>query len=468
MKETAKLLMNNAYLDILHRCENGTVTSKQNWDFSHIMLNIRELVKKYNLTWQPDQVIPTDLSIADRVFQAGLELIRETGVFYQTTGRIIRFEPGEFEAAAQNALTNLEMGEGTDSRVLFARTIQDDRPPLIWAGNPGAPTPEDLFYPMVMSWIKEPIVDLATCGSLTHIHGHEVHTGEPTEIAATRKELQMLRGALDEAGRPGMGLLAAQSSVSELGDLAAARPDLLRPSDAHLVAMLNELVFDQKNLARVVNSLDYGMRNASLATVMVGGLAGDAPGAAVLQTASFLAANLVCKAHYHLLHPIHIRHVATSTRAVMWVQAVVLQAFARNAPCIIVADIYPKSGAGTRELLFEVAANSIATSVCGGHLEGVGSADGALPNSSGLECRWMGEMGHALTTMKPSLAEANDLVIRILQKYEHIFDIPGGNPGRPFDQVYNIETYVPTSSWQSMYEEVKKEIAGMGIPIRES
>ena len=102
------------------------------------------------------------------------------------------------------------------------------------------------------------------------------------------------------------------------------------------------------------------MRNASLATVMVGGLAGDAPGAALVQIASFILANLVCRAHYHLLHPIHIRHVATSTKAVMWVQSAVEQAFARNAPCIIVSDIYPKSGAMTRELLVEVAANAIA------------------------------------------------------------------------------------------------------------
>ena len=174
-------------------------------------------------------------------------------------------------------------------------------------------------------------------------------------------------------------MLAAQSSVSELGDLAVCHPDYLRPCDSHLVPMLNELIIDHRNMARAVNSMEYGMRNASLACVMVGGLAGDAPGAAVVQAASFIAANLVCLADYHLLHPIHIRHVATSTRSVMWVQGVVEQAFARNAPCIIVSDIYPKSGSLTRELLYEVAANAIAITVSGGHLEGVGANDGAAP-----------------------------------------------------------------------------------------
>lgn len=42
-------------------------------------------------------------------------------------------------------------------------------PPLVWAGNPGAPTPEELFMPCVMSWMQESVVDLATCGSITRV-----------------------------------------------------------------------------------------------------------------------------------------------------------------------------------------------------------------------------------------------------------------------------------------------------------
>jgi methylamine---corrinoid protein Co-methyltransferase len=260
-------------------------------------------------------------------------------------------------------------------------------------------------------------------------------------------------------------MLAAQSSVSELGDLAVAHPDYLRPCDSHLVPLLNEMVIDHRNIARAVNSIEYGMRNASLACVMVGGLAGDAPGAAVVQAASFIVANLVCLADYHLLHPIHIRNVATSTRAVMWVQGVVEQAFARNAPCIIVADIYPKSGALTRELLYEVAANAIAITVSGGHLEGVGANDGVSPNGTGLEARLMGEVGHAVTRQGLNLAEANRLVLRLLEKYEHVFQQPGGNPGVRFDQAYDLKTLQPLPQWTRLYHEVKAELNQLGLQI---
>ena len=53
------------------------------------------------------------------------------------------------------------------ARTLFPRKIMDERPPLVWAGNPGAPTPQALFIPCVKSWAQEPIVDLITCGSIT-------------------------------------------------------------------------------------------------------------------------------------------------------------------------------------------------------------------------------------------------------------------------------------------------------------
>lgn len=454
--------MARPYLHLIERGQNGPVIRKEDWELDRVVMTTRRLVKKYKIDWSPDEVVPCG-DVADRIFQAALELAQSIGVFLASTGRIIEFEDGEVADGLKTMPQALVMGEGADARTLYARQVLDPRPPLVWAGNPGVPTPEEIFQPMVMSWMQEPVVDLVTCGSLTRVDGYDVHTAEPTEITATRRELRLMREGLRKVGRPGMGMLAAQSSVSELGDLAVAHPDYLRPCDSHLVPMLNEMAIDHRNMARAVNSMEYGMRNASLACVMVGGLGGDAPGSAVVQAASFMAANLVCLADYHLLHPIHIRHVATSTRSVMWVQGAVEQAFARNAPTIVVSDIYPKSGSLTRELLYEVAANAIAITVSGGHLEGVGANDGATPNGTGLEARLMGEVGHAVTRQGFTLEAANRLVLRLLEKYEHVFSQPGGNPGARFDQAYNLETLTPVPQWSKLYHEVKDELRRMGL-----
>ena len=452
-----------SYLDIIDRANNGPYISEDNWDLEKVAMTTMKIVEKYDLAWNPEEIVTDDPGLADTIFDAGLELAQTLGAYSRSTERIIEFEPGELELGMRLMPQTLVMGEGKDARTLYARRIMDERLPLVWAGNPGAPHPEELFVPAVLSWAQEPIVDMITCGTLVEVDGREVRTEDPIEIISTRRELQYLRQILRQVGRPGMGMLAAQSSVSELGDLATAHPDYLRPCDAHLVPMLNELKMDNRNVARAVNSLEYGMRNASLPCVIVGGLGGDAPGSAVVNVASFIISNLTCLSDYHLCHPIHMLHVATTTRSVLWVENIVQQAFARNAPCIIVSDIYPKSGACTRELLYETAANAIVITVSGGHLEGCGSADGNAPNGTGLEARLMGEVGHAVARQGVSLQEANALVLTLLEKYEHVFDMPNGNPGARIDQAYELQTMRPVPQWEQMYKEVKTELREMGL-----
>ncbi len=452
------------YLEILDRANNGPYLSEENWDLEKVAMTARRLVKKYKVEYDPNEIVTSDPAIADAIYQAGYEMAVELGAYSRSTERIIQLSQEEIEAGIRNMKKTLVMGEGKDARTLHARRLDDDLPPLFFGGSPGTPVPERYFLQNVISYMQEPLIDLATCGTLTEVDGREVRTGNPIEIVSTRRELQYMREGLKRAGRAGMGMLAAQSSVSELGDLAVAHPDYLRPCDSHLVPVLNELKMDHRNISRAVNSLEYGMINASLPCVIVGGLGGGPVGSAIINVASYLVANLTCLADYHILHPIHVRHVATSTREVLWVISATGQAFARNAPAIIVADIYPKSGAGTMELLYETAANAIVNAVTGSHLEGCGSADGNAPNCSGLEARWMAECALASHKMKMSLKEANEWALKLLPRYEHVFT-QDGNPGLPFDQVYDLQTIQPKDFWLKMYEEVKTELKGMGLKV---
>jgi methylamine--corrinoid protein Co-methyltransferase len=451
------------YLDLLDRSTAGEPMSSDDWDFA-VAMAVRRLVREHRLDWDHDRVVNDDPARASAIFDAGLALAEEVGALNVTTGRRVRFTPGELQDGLRGAPQALVMGEGGDARTLVARGIRDARPPLAWAGTPGTPVPERLFLPMAISYAQEPLVDLLTCGTITHVGGRAVERGSPLEIVATRLEVRLLREAARRTGRPGIGLLAGQSSASELGDLAVAHPDYLRPGDSHLVPMLNELKIEQGNIARVVNSLEYGMRNASLACVMVGGIGGDAPGSAVLTVASFILANLVCAADYHLLHPIDIHRVATSTRPVLWVSSVVAQAFALRAPCVIVGDIYPKSGAGTLEVLYETAATAIVHAISGSHLEGCGAADGMLPNASGLEARFMAEIGRAVAAQGLTIDEANGIVLALWAKYEHLLERGApANPGLPFNELYDLATLQPTAAWQAAYEQVRREVRELGL-----
>lgn len=168
-----------SYLDILDRAKTGQSVKKCDWDMDFVVLPVRRLVKKYRLKWDKQHAIPEDDDLVDRLFQAGMELASSSGIYCISTGRVITFSEEELIEGIRRMPGSLQMGEGEDARQLYARKIMDERLPLVWAGNPGAPTPQELFVPCVMSWMQEPIVDLATCGSLTQVDGRVVETGSP-------------------------------------------------------------------------------------------------------------------------------------------------------------------------------------------------------------------------------------------------------------------------------------------------
>ncbi|MDD6043941.1 MAG: monomethylamine:corrinoid methyltransferase [Eubacteriaceae bacterium] len=451
------------FLEIVDRSNTGTKVSSDDWNLKYVAKQVRKIVKKYDLKWDNQVIIPEDDQLLDTIFVAAKELLLQTGIYNISTERIIALTEEEIDEGIAHMRTSLTMGEGKDAYTLVAREVEDSRPPAIWAGNPGCPTPEELFYPNVLATAKEPIIDLMTCGSLIDVDGFPVKSGEPTEVLAVRRELQYLRKALDEVGRPGLGLLAAESAVTEIGDLSAVAPGLLKSTDSHLIVFFNELIIDNGNLVRVANGFDTDIVNASLACTMVGGMAGDAPGSCMTMIASILAANIIGNADYHLCHPIHIKDIATTARGCLWLQSVLCQTFAKKAPAIIVCDIWPSSGSLTKELLYEVAANAIVVTVSGGHLEGVGAANGNEPNGTGLEVRLMGEVGKAVAKQGMSRTQANEIVLKLLDKYEHVFKMEDKNAGARFDVSYNLDTLTPVPEWQQMYDEVKVELSEMGI-----
>jgi len=121
----------------------------------------------------------------------------------------------------------------------------------------------------------------------------------------------------------------------------------------------------------------------------------------------------------------------------------------------------------TLELLLETAANAIAITVSGGHLEGVGSADGGVPHGTGLEVRLMGEVGHAVARQNITRESANKMVGELVKQYEHVFTMPGGNPGKRFDEAYNLETIEPVPEWQALYDEAKAILKSLGLDLEQ-
>jgi len=193
-------------LETNDRARSGPKVEEKEWDQKLTFQTAHKLKEKYKLKFDRCKIIPTDTDMIDRLFQAGLEMLVEMGVYCMDTGRVIKYTRDEVLMAVAGAPRELTLGEGRDSRILRARSFDDPRPPLCQGGPTGAPVSENIFIAMHEAYAREPLVDTIVNGVLSTINGREPKPGSPWEIAAVKGEVSMIRMAMARAGRPGMAM----------------------------------------------------------------------------------------------------------------------------------------------------------------------------------------------------------------------------------------------------------------------
>lgn len=445
-------------LAIENRAREGAYVEPRAFDLL-LSRKVAELEKEYGILYD-GELAPLDPSLAKDIFEAGFRLVLEVGVYLIDQSRQVPVSEEELRSALASAKNRVEIGEGKDSRVLEPRSPGSGVRPLVFGGYAGTPTPIEIFEESAFSYAAEPLVDALDHGSLTKLDGLDVRRSAPSEAEATVAELKLLRKAAEKAGRPGLHLLACESSVSSVGSLAAMASGLLRRSDAHLIPILNEMKVDYSQLVKAHVGLAYGVHNAALVDPVVGGFARGAAGSAICAVAEALLALVAYRASYALIHPYHIHLKATSTRECLWVEAA-LGLVGERLRVPLVGDVWPANGGGAREMLYEIAANALIASSFGLHLLGPAPANGERPHGTGLEARLMAEVGAAAARLNPS--DAVELAKSFVKLYEPSLRNP--NPGRPFLELYDARKRAPASWWYEAYREVRKQLSDLGLDL---
>ncbi len=443
-------------MEVIRRTESGPFVEERDFDIEVIFRTIKDLVKKYGIEYQRQQLITLDPQIADAAFSAGLELAEHAGMYCVDTSRVIKFSQQELLYGLKAAPRELSVGFGKDQRMLRASVWGKLDRPFIWAGFSGAPLSEQDFRQSIRSYIKEPLVDALGHGSLHIIDGIGVRTGSPMEVRATRQELMYVNEALLREGRPGMPYVAAESSTTALGDLATMHPDFMAPGNFHFVPTLNELKVDYQTLIKTMAAYEYGVYNINLVDAIIGGYAGGPEGAAIVTIAAFIVGLIVHRASVSLCHPAHNKWVSTSPPESIWAENLVGQAFARNSPIINIGDVWTSAGTGTKDILYEIAAITITKTLTGNHPHGVGATNGKFPHGSGLDARCMAEVAHAVYNQQLPLEQGNEIVSGLVEKYEHKFADP--DIGKPYPEVYDMASATPQAWWLEIYEDFKSEM----------
>jgi methylamine--corrinoid protein Co-methyltransferase len=77
-------------IEIMDRALEGPFTLENDFDLKIFVPKLREVVKKIEIKYDPENPLSCDDDLADRVFKAGIELFAASGVYCVDTERIIK------------------------------------------------------------------------------------------------------------------------------------------------------------------------------------------------------------------------------------------------------------------------------------------------------------------------------------------------------------------------------------------
>ncbi|SHJ33847.1 monomethylamine:corrinoid methyltransferase [Parasporobacterium paucivorans DSM 15970] len=192
--------------DVYDRAKTGPKMEEKDWDFKLIPQTAKALKKKYGIKMDKNTIIPEDKELIDNLFNAGVDMLVDCGVYCIDTGRVIKYSRDEVLHAIKSAPDHFRYGEDKEAINVVPRPFNSTKAPVIQGGPTGSPCSEEMFMTIHQSYAQEPIIDTIVDGVLQTIMGKDPVPGSPWEIMAVRSEALQVREAQMRAGRKGMGL----------------------------------------------------------------------------------------------------------------------------------------------------------------------------------------------------------------------------------------------------------------------
>jgi len=451
------------FLDIYERALKGPIMTEKDFDMKLFMPILNKVVKAYGIQYDRENPIPSDDRAADNLFNAALEFMSQVGVYCQDTNRVIQFTRAEVLEAIKEAPGRCLAGEGKDAGVFGMRKPDDRKVPWLHVGSGIVATTEEMATNLIESYGCIAEANSISISALDSIRGIPVMAGSPAELYAAIRGVKIGREALRRAGRPGLPIMnLISTAAAAVTTIAASAPQFgLRPTDGWLVGAISEMKIDFGAMNKVAYLLNWGANIGAESSPILGGYCGGPAGTAVVSTAYVLMGLLVHRGSYQLTFPVHFKYGCSTPRDVLWAVSASCQAASRNIPMPVIWLGYIAGGPNTKIFFYESAAYLLCTVTSGApsaqtpHPAKAVKIDGITP----MEAKFGVEMAKAAS--KFDRQKANELVIRLLEKYES--QIETAPTGSKYQECYDIITGKPSQEYLWLYNEVKEELTRMGI-----
>ncbi|WP_418791286.1 monomethylamine:corrinoid methyltransferase [Phosphitispora sp. TUW77] len=448
-------------LEFQERSLNGPVMKMDEFDLV-LAKKVRELVKKFGITYNPEELIPDDATV-DAVYQAGVELLADIGVLNIETNRVIKWTKEEIEQDVRRYRETpqvLTFGRGKDTHAIVPLTEEDNRPPVSWGLASGV-IQEEWLIPFIQSIAQEECVrGFGIAGGIASVGGVVPKAGCPSEIYCGLWEARAQLEAVRRAGRPHLHL-GLIPTVSTTGGTVAVLGSGLHEAHNSMIGIhiIPEQKLDQTRLNLALVCEERGISPWTSTMSLLGGLCGGPAGVSVGMMANFLGQ--LSYAHGKM-GSFYVNDMTgrASHREALWTYAACFRAAGRNIG-ISTGTCCGDSGPAfsVEEQICRGVSMAVTLSACGGAYNwGTGS--------NSLTARIQHDvMGNVAGMSK-------DKVRGILNSLSVMFDemtAAGGNQllfnDMIFPAFYDIAAVKPKPEYVDTCKRAVEKLAGCGVPI---
>jgi methylamine--corrinoid protein Co-methyltransferase len=438
--------------EAIHRSSTGQIMLEEKFETEFLPTRLEAIRARHQIECDPDEPVMIDPDVADAVFQAGLEYLLEVGLYCKDTRRIVRFTEEEIREAIATARRTITLGSGRDAITLSPRAPGDEQHPYTWFPAGALTKNVELYKYHAMAAMQEPTCDgvipipLLGVGELKNI------LDTPAQTVVCQTEARLMNEAASRAGKPGLFFGIPMSAMTPLAIMSTFGPGMYTKENCTLpIQILQDMRinYDRFNLAFFADQQGIEPWMSS-SPALYGYLTGPEQGAIeiIAHTLGMLAysGGSLTQAMCMSIHGTYVGN------DISWCNSAAALAAERNLgiPWVSFGSTGTPGSAFSDDAWYETALACINACISG--MEGLWLAGG----STGLECRWAGEIARAAATLTPEEG------VEIIKKIKAAERQPTPPPVS-LEKLYDMSTLRPREELVEQYRKFTRIFSDWGL-----
>ncbi len=218
--------------EVLERTRTGPIMKEDEFEVTYFPTILKKVIQDYKIKWDGEPVM-ADAQMADAIFEAGIQVLVQCGLYCKDTKHIVKFNENELREVVKTRKHEVEWGTGRDVLKMGIRGPEDKQHPycLNAGGTMGSNIQE--WRDAVYLAAREPTTDGMMTGILEASFGQKSTYATPTESLAVHAECELMTAGARAAGRPGMLLGFPETGTSMVALMQAFDPGYYTPKELY-------------------------------------------------------------------------------------------------------------------------------------------------------------------------------------------------------------------------------------------